>query len=123
MKRSVMILVIILVVIEITATYLMYKSSINREVKLDDVELKEIDSKSSMAMIMVETEEGKYIEYTKEPTWPKEYNFNSEKSVCISEKGEEVKGILTFDEEENKAYVNDIKEGTYCYLYFDLPKQ
>ena len=120
MKRSVMILVIILVIIEITATYLMYKSSINKEVKLDDVELKEIDSKSSMAMIMVETEEG---EYTKEPTWPKEYNFNSEKSVCISEKGEEVKGILTFDEEENKAYVNDIKEGTYCYLYFDLQKQ
>ncbi len=122
MKKNKSILIIMLIVIEIVATYFMYKSSTNKEIVLDNVELKEIKKDGSFA-IMVETKEGsgEYQEYSSSTTWPSGYNFNQSKSSCINEKGEIVSGVLTFEKSENKAYVTNTKQTTYCYLYFDLP--
>ena len=121
MKKSKNILIIMLIVIEIVATYFMYKSSTNKEVVLDNVELKEIKKDGSFAIMVEKTEgSGEYQEYSSS-TWPSKYNFNQSKSSCINEKGEIVSGVLTFDESANKAYVTNTTQTTYCYLYFDLP--
>ena len=121
MKKSKNILIIMLIVIEIVATYFMYKSSTNKEVVLDNVELKEIKKDGSFAIMVEKTEgSGEYQEYSSS-TWPSNYNFNANKSSCINEKGEIVSGVLTFEKSENKAYVTNTKQTTYCYLYFDLP--
>ena len=122
MKKSKNVLIIMLIVIEIVATYFMYKSSTNKEVVLDNVELKEIKKDGSFAIMVEKTEgSGEYQEYSSS-TWPSKYNFNQSKSSCINEKGEIVSGVLTFNESENKAYVTKTVQTTYCYLYFDLPK-
>lgn len=105
----------LLIVIEIIATYFMYKSGTNKEVVLDNVELKELTDSKTFAIYL----DGE--EYTASPIWPEDATF--EKAECQNEKGDIVTGVLTFNESENKAYLNNITQTTYCYLYFTTKTQ
>ncbi len=106
----------LLLLLEIVSLTLMYKSSHNKEVVLDEVSLRDF-LKSDMISIMTdETGDGIYTEYTSSSTFPSSYTYNASKSQCINEKGNVVKDVLTFD--GTKAILTS-NEGMHCTLYFD----
>ena len=83
MKKSIKVLLIILVVIEIISTYFMYKSSHNKNVILDKVELKDLIDRSSFAVYL----DGE--EYTEE-TFPVRSILDMTKTQCMNEKGDKI---------------------------------
>ncbi len=106
-----------LLILEIISLTLMYKSSHNKEVVLDEVKLKDLIKNDMISIMTDETGKGTYTEYTKSNTFPnKSYTYNSSKSQCINEKGSVVNNVLTFD--GTKAILTS-NEGMHCTLYFD----
>ena len=106
-----------LLILEIISLTLMYKSSHNKEVVLDEVKLKDLIKNDMISIMTDETGKGTYTEYTKSNTFPnKSYTYNSSKSQCINEKGSVVNNVLTFD--GTRAILTS-DEGMHCTLYFD----
>ena len=109
-------IIAVLMLFEIVSLTLMYKSSHNKEVVLDEVKLKELIKNDMISIMIDDTGTGKYSEYSNSTFPGSDYKFNSEKSQCLNEKGEVVKSGLTFS--GSKAVLTS-NEGTHCTLYFD----
>ena len=96
----------------------MYKSSSNKIYKLDNVHLNNASSVEMFA-IMLEQEDGTYVE-SSDSTWPTSgYVYNTEKSGCIDMNGNKIESSITYDSSTNIVSVNTEKT-SYCYVYFDI---
>ena len=117
-KKMVGVLVVTLMVIEVCSLFLVYKSFFNKETKLDEVKLQEKETEEMLA-IMVEQEDGTYVE-SSDSTWPTSgYVYNTEKSGCIDMNGNKIESSITYDSSTNIVSVNTEKT-SYCYVYFDI---
>jgi len=116
-KRIVGIFVIVLVIIEITSIFLMYKSGTNRKTVLDTVKLNEIDKYSGIAL-MLQQNDGTYKE-SESGEWPTSgYVFNNTLSGCIDGNGNTLSNALTY---KNGTLTVKTRTNASCYLYFDIP--
>ena len=76
----------------------------------------EITENTNMLTMMLETEDGNYVETTVDDWPPEGYVFNAELSKC--ENG----GIVTFNEETKKINMQT-NISDKCYVYFDIANQ
>ena len=76
----------------------------------------EITENTNMLTMMLETEDGNYVETTANDWPPEGYVFNAELSKC--ENG----GIVTFNEETQKINMQT-NISDKCYVYFDIANQ
>jgi len=95
----------------------MYKSSNNKQVTLDNVNLKEEIKNMKGIAIMLEQDDGTYKESSTN-TFPTDMKFNSELSGCIDNLGNKIENSLTY---ENGIANVETSNTSYCYLYFDGP--
>ncbi len=84
------------------------------EVKLDNVILKQEVNNKTFAMYK-ETGENNYVK-VEDNKFPDMYVLNIEKSKCIDNNGNELDGVLGY---ENDKVTITSGNTTYCYLYFD----
>ncbi len=110
MKKNTKVIVIILVALEIISIYFMYKSSHNKEMKLDNVKLKE-DVDYNRFAIYLDGEK-----YTEE-SFPTESLLDLEKTKCMNEKGDIIENPKITYTSNSLTIVNT--ETTYCTLYFN----
>jgi len=112
-------IIMILILVEITMIFLCVKSYSNKNinVKLDNVLIKK-EEKEDMFAIMVEQEDGTYLEYDKD-TFPEGYILNEKLSGCINQKGLRLDGVLEYDSATNILTINS-GMSMFCYLYFDF---
>ena len=103
-------LLIILLVGIITGT-IIFKP--NKEVKLDDVILKQEVNNKTFAMYIQNDNQYEKYESTK---FPDGYELNLNLSKCIDNNGNELENVLSY--ENNKVALTSNKS-SYCYLYFD----
>ena len=113
MKKNTKIIAIILVALEIISIYFMYKSSINKEIKLDNVKIKE-DVDYNRFAIYLDGEK-----YTEE-SFPTESLLDLEKTKCMNEKGDIIENPKITYTSNSLTIVNT--ETTYCTLYFNKCK-
>ena len=114
-KKMITVIIIVLVVIEISTMFLMYKSLNNKKTTIDKVTLNKVDKKAFA--VLLEQADGTYLEVD---SWPNEgYVYNSEKSGCMDENGNKIDNAISFDQTTNLATLNTNKT-TYCYLYFKI---
>ncbi|MBQ7030879.1 MAG: hypothetical protein IJN13_00710 [Bacilli bacterium] len=119
-KIGIIFYVCLLVIVEIFALFLMYKSSNNKNANLATVDLKGNIVNNDMFAIMLEQSDGTYKE-DKSNTWPTDgYTYNASMSGCIDINGNKLDGVLTYDATNNIATV-DTGNTSYCYLYFSMP--
>ena len=86
----------------------------NKEIKLDDVKLKEEIKNESFAL-MLEQSDGTYKE-SDTNIFPTDMVYNVEKSGCIDSNGQVVENSLSY----NNGVINVSTNKTiYCYIYFD----
>ena len=112
-KKTFMIIIIALIVIESSVLFLMYKS-LNDKAKITTENKIIIDN--NMFAIMVEDEDGNYQNQT---TWPGDgYEYNAEKSGCVDLYGNRLRVKPEYN--EGVVSVNNIKDTSYCYLYFNM---
>ncbi len=118
MKRLLYGLVGILIIVEGIFIYLSYRSFLS---KPDELNINDnlSNNKNTMFAILLEQDNGIYIE-TSDSKWPDStYTFNQEKSGCVDNNGVALdKSVLTFDIDTRIALVTT-NTTTYCYLYFD----
>jgi len=93
----------------------MYKSSNNKQVTLDNVNLKEEISNMKGIAIMLEQDDGTYKESSTN-TFPTDMKFNNELSGCIDNLGNKIANSLTY---ENGIANVETSNTSYCYLYFN----
>ena len=118
-KIGIIFCVCLLVIVEIFALFLMYKSSNNKNANLATVDLKGNIVNNDMFAIMLEQDDGTYKE-DKSNTWPTDgYTYNESMSGCIDINGNKLDGVLTYDSTNNIATV-DTGKTSYCYLYFSI---
>ena len=115
MKRNKTIIIVLLLVLTINI-YLMYKSSNNKQVTLDNVNLKEEINEMKGIAIMLEQDDGTYKESSTN-TFPTDMKFNSVLSGCIDNLGNRIENSLTY---ENGIANVETSNTSYCYLYFDF---
>ena len=106
MKKIVGILIIILLSICLLKP--------KEEVKLDNVILKQEVNNKTFAMYKEESENN-YVK-VEDNKFPDMYVLNIEKSKCIDNNGNELNGVLSY---ENDKVVLTTNKSSYCYLYFD----
>lgn len=110
-------LIILLVLIEIGAIFLAYKSFDNKD-KIKKVNLTE--SNNSLFAIMVEQEDGTFKE---ESSWPgSNYIYEESMSGCVDSSGKKIEDSLIYDPETNTVIL-ETEYTTHCYLYFKAPEQ
>ena len=109
--------IMLCVFIEIICIFFMYKSWNNKNVVLDNVKLKSINTNNGFA-IMIEQEDGTYKESASN-TWPEDMMYNEEKSGCIDSNGKAIENSLTY---ESGIATIKANKTSYCYLYFDIVK-
>ena len=108
------VLIILLVLIEITSIFLMYKSSNNRNTLLDNVNLKEQIKEMKGIAIMLEQSDGTYKESSSK-AFPTDMKFKASMSGCIDNLGNRIENAITY----TNGVVNvTTSNTTYCYLYF-----
>ena len=102
-----------LCVLELSAIFLMCKSSHANSVKLENVNLEnnliKEDNKSNFA-IMLGDKDGVYTE-SSDSSWPSnlKYNYNSERSGCIDVNGNEITNALSYDNQTSMVTVSSNK--------------
>jgi hypothetical protein len=113
-------IVIVLIVIASISIFLMYKTLDYNDYTLDVVALKEVlTPKKETLAILIEQENGDYLE-SESNSWPTDdYVYNPTKSGCVDKDGNEINEALSFDTNTNKASIRTIKS-LQCYLYFDI---
>ncbi len=104
-------LIIIMVGIILTGV-IFFKSK--EEVKLDSVILKQEVNNKTFAMYK-EEDDNNYV-LVKDNKFPDMYVLNIEKSKCIDNNGNELNGVLSY---ENDKVTITSGNTIYCYLYFD----
>ena len=117
------IIISVLCVLELSAIFLMCKSSHANSVKLENVNLENnsiIKNDKSNFAIMLGDKDGVYTE-SNESVWPSnlKYNYNAERSGCIDSNGNELVNVLNYDS-TNQTVNLSVNSTAYCYLYFDL---
>lgn len=117
LKKNKILFIVFLVLLEIGLLFLMYKSSNNNI--LNQVSLKDIRD-NDMFVIMIEQNDGTYIESTSNAFSYSNYIYNARKSGCMDHNGEIIDNSLSYNSSTKTASVN-IKQTSYCYLYFDIP--
>ena len=110
------ILIIMLLIIETITIFLVYKTLNNKASPIEDNILKEEINNSTNFALMIEQDDGTYIE-SKSSKWPTNYKLNIEKSKCIDIHGNEIVNALR--NSENIVEVTTTKT-SYCYLFFDI---
>ena len=113
MTKKRKIIILMLVTIELLTMFLMYKSSHNKKIELDKVELRELIDRNSFAVYL----DG--VEYTGE-TFPERSILDMTKTQCMNEYGEII-------DSPEITYINNTltisnTETTYCTLYFERLK-
>jgi len=113
----------VLCVLELSAIFLMCKSSSANSVKLENVNLENnsiIKNNKSNFAIMLGDKDGVYTE-SNDSSWPSnlKYNYNAERSGCIDINGNEIISALSYDNQTSMVTVTSNKTA-YCYMYFDL---
>ena len=113
MTKKRKIIILMLVTIELLTMFLMYKSSHNKKVVLDKVELRELIDRNSFAVYL----DGE--EYNGE-TFPERSILDMTKTQCMNEYGEII-------DSPEITYINNTltisnTETTYCTLYFESLK-
>ncbi len=116
-KRLFIVTISILMLIEFSSIFLMWKSLSGRKTILDNVSLKEL-SKTNTIAIMLEQSDGSYIE-SSDTTWPTNMKYNETLSGCIDANGNKLDNVLTYNSTNKTASVKT-NTTSYCYLYFDL---
>ena len=104
-------LIILLVGVLLTGVFL-FKA--NKEVKLDNVILKQEVNNKTFAMYK-EYGENNYVP-VEGTDFPKGYYLNITESKCIDNNGNKLEGVLSY---ENNEVTITSGNTTYCYLYFD----
>ena len=118
-KKYSKILIVLLIVIGISSSFLMFKSYGYQDKELPKVRLKN-ETKNKTFAIMLEDnyQDGNYTEYESD-TFPTDgYTFNGEKSKCTDTNGNIVKDVLSYDS-ENKLITLNTNKTVYCYIYYD----
>jgi len=111
-KRILSIVVLILILIEVSTIFLMYKS-LNINVNNKSIKLNE--QNKNIFAILLEKEDGTYEETD---NWPiNGYIYDHDKSGCTDKDGNILSNVLSFNDDTNVATVNT-NDTTYCYLYF-----
>lgn len=116
MKKSIVCILIVFIITLLSMNMFCLNPKTNSSITI--VEDNQEFNKSEMLTIYVDDGDG-YKKYTKDNKWPSGYSFNKDKSICVNDDGNELKGILSFDSTNNIATVRT-KETAYCYLYFVL---
>jgi len=112
LKTKYFVLLMLLVTLSIIT---IVKLNNNKNIKLDNVSLKE--SVSNSFALMLEQTNGTYEETTN-TEWPSEgYSFNKHLSGCIDTNGNVIENTLSY---ENGTIKLKTKHNTYCYIYFDI---
>ncbi len=88
-----------------------------KEVKLDNVVLKQELDKKSFAMYIKNDDEYEAYEGTK---FPEGYDLDLNESKCIDNNGQEIEDVLSY---KNGEVTITSGKTTYCYLYFYLPEE
>ena len=91
------------------------KSQKNKNIKLDNVSLKEEISNMNGLAIMLQQEDGTYKESINK-SFPNDMTFNESLSGCIDNLGNKIEKSLTY---ENGVANVETSSTSYCYLYFD----
>ncbi len=118
-KKYSKLLIVLLIVIGISSSFLMFKSYGYQDKELPKVRLKN-ETKNKTFAIMLEDnyQDGNYTEYESD-TFPTDgYTFNGEKSKCTDTNGNIVKDVLSYDS-ENKLITLNTNKTVYCYIYYD----
>jgi len=113
-KKIFLIIIPVLILIEFIFGFLLNNSfdkTVNKKVK----ENPEVNRQQFA--IFIEDDNGNYNEYESSKL-PANHVLNYEKSKCIDLKGNEIKDILSWD---NNEVTVKITNTTFCYLYFELP--
>ena len=103
----------VLCVLELSAIFLMCKSSHANSVKLENVNLEnnliKENNKSNFA-IMLGDIDGVYTE-SNDSAWPSnlKYNYNSERSGCIDVNGNEIENAISYDNNTSMVTVSSNK--------------
>jgi len=115
-RKLVGVVIPVLVLIEITTLFLMYKTFSNFSVKEEYVFETVVERKQFSLFIQNST--GNYEELEEYDYFPNDgYVLNAEKTVCNDNKGVKITDALTYS--GNNITVNSGKT-VFCYLYFDL---
>ena len=115
-RKTKIVLISTLMLVEVITLFLLFKSSSNNIIKLDNVSLQEKNSEKKLFAVMLEQTDGTYLENDSFPTG--DYFYDSSKSGCMDINGDKIDGVLTYDETTNTATV-DTGKTSYCYLYFN----
>ncbi len=117
MKRTKIILIMILAIMEVCSIFLTWKSLSHKITIIDNVKFKEENKKEKKAVaIMLNDGNGSYKE-SESTTFPKVgYIYNTQKSGCIDTTGKEVVNAISYESGKVSLRLN---QKLYCYLYFD----
>lgn len=79
-----------------------------------------LDYKSDMFAIMIEQEDGSYVQ-DESNTWPtsEDYEFDSKRSGCVDAKDNELKGVLSYNNVKNTVKLKT-EDAVFCYIYFSF---
>ena len=111
------IIVLALIIVESCFLFLMYKSSHNKPVVLDEVVIKQNDVKFTF-MLEQNAGKGDYIKSNETNFIKDNYQYNSSKSKCVDPKGNIIYDALNYNE-INDLFEFDANEDCICYLYYD----
>lgn len=110
-------IILFFILIELLIVFLCYKSFNHKNVLYEKIN----ESKNEMFAIYLQQTNGSYAKSSAEK-WPvDDYKYNSYRSGCIDTQGNELKDVLFFDNNTNKALLATNKQA-YCFLYFDLSR-
>jgi len=116
-KRMLVIITCLLIIIECTTVFLMYKSLSNKKPTLDEVKILNNSSSSGMFAVMLENQSGEYVQ-SQTNSWPTSgYTFNSERSGCMDSSGKKIPNALEFSNGVARIKTN---KKVSCYMYFDV---
>ncbi len=114
------VIITLLIIVSMITIFFRFKTFINKPIKkFPEVKLKDIKREKDLA-VMISNENGiGYKEYEGD-SWPGT-GYKYKEAKCVDNNGQEVKGIITFNEGANTVTLTS-NETVYCTLYFDEKK-
>ena len=110
-KRIKYLLILLLITICFSTTYLAYRSYLNKNIKEDNYVSNKNDK---MFAIYVQDDAGNYVESSNFPKGS--YKLNNELTVCNDNNGDRVENVLSYS---NSFVTVTSKKTIFCYLYFE----
>ena len=110
-KRIKYLLILLLITICFSTTYLAYRSYLNKNIKEDNYVSNKNDK---MFAIYVQDDAGNYVESSNFPKG--KYKLNNELTVCNDNNGDRVENVLSYS---NGFVTVTGKRTIFCYLYFE----